>query len=275
MREPRRLLGEHEHVPAGIDPARPNAARMYDYWLGGKDYYAADQEAAEKVLEIAPEARFMARHNREFVGRAVHHLVAEAGIRQIVDIGAGLPTQRNVHEVAQEVAPDATVVYVDYDPVVISHARALLRGGKGVHVLQADLRRVGELLSGRLREYVDLSRPVAFMVTAIFHFITDEERPREIVAALREAMAPGSHLALSHSCIESGPDAAEKIAKIYKNASAPAVLRTRAEILSLFDGFELVEPGLVYTSQWRRDVPETEPDPRKAWMLAGVGRKAG
>jgi hypothetical protein len=263
-----------EWAPPGVDITVPNVARIYDYWLGGKDNFDVDRKAAHQIMTIAPEARFMARQNRMFLGRVVEFLVREVGIRQIIDIGTGLPTQDNVHEVAHSIAPDTRVVYVDYDPVVIVHARAMLSPSERVHILKADLRRPDEILqSPAVREDLDLSQPVAVIVTALFHFITDQDEPSGIIDRFREAMAPGSYLALSHSCLESGPEAAAKITEIYKNATAPAVLRTRDQIRRLFDGFDLIDPGLVYTPQWRRDASSAEPDPRKAWMLAGLGRK--
>lgn len=260
-----------EWTPTGLDVTTPNVARMYDYWLGGKDHYAADREAADRVMAIAPEAPLMARENRGFIQRAVRHLVGEAGIRQIIDIGAGLPTQCNVHEVAAEEAPGTRVLYVDRDPLVVAHARALL-DTSAVQILQADARDVGELLEQpELRGFIDPAEPVAILMTAIFHFITDAEKPHEILSRLRDFMAPGSYLGLSHSTLESGPEAAAKIAKIYQSASAPAVLRSRAEIARLFDGFELIEPGLVYTAQWRQAPERVIEHPEKAWMLAGLG----
>ncbi|WP_433334063.1 SAM-dependent methyltransferase [Spirillospora sp. CA-294931] len=260
-------------LPSELDVSAPNVARMYDYWLGGKDNFEADREAAEKVLLIAPEARLMAVENRAFIGRAIEHVVGGMGVRQIIDIGAGLPTQRNVHEVAQEVAPGTRVVYADYDPVVNAHARALLGKSDDVRVFDADVRELDAFLDDPgLRGFIDLARPVLVLITAVFHFITDEEGPGGILARLREALPEGSYLGLSHSTLDSGPDAAAKIAKLYEGASAPAILRTREEIRALFAGFELLEPGLVYTAEWRRTTPLTQ-NPAKAWMLAGVGQR--
>jgi len=266
---------ENGGLPTDLDMHAPNVARMYDYWLGGKDNYAADRAAAEQVLSVAPEARYMARQNRAFVGRAVRHLVHEAGIRQIIDIGTGLPTQSNVHEVAHQAEPGVRVLYVDNDRVVVAHSVALLGTEAHVSVLQADLRQPDAIFdSPALRQEFDLDRPVAIVITALLHFITDQEDPQGLIARYRAAMAPGSHLVLSHSCLDSGPEAAAKIKEIYQKANAPAVLRTREQIQGLFSGFDLLEPGLVYTPQWRPDSPEpSTQDVRKAWMLAGVGRK--
>ena len=261
-------------LPAGLDPNTPNVARIYDYWLDGKDNFQVDRDFAEKIIAIEAAAPYMARQNRRFLGRVVRFLTAEAGIRQFIDIGTGLPTQRNVHQVAQEIAPDARVAYVDSDEVVRIHARALLGDSTNVTAIRADFRDPEAILAHPdVNRLIDFDRPFALLQLAILHFIPDEEDPRGIIGRYREAMAPGGHLAISCSTREADPERADKIIGEYRKASAPAVLRTGAEIIRFFDGFELLDPGrLVYTPQWRPDGP-VDGDPKKAWMLAGLGRK--
>jgi S-adenosyl methyltransferase len=181
-------------APTGVDASMPNFARVYDYLLGGKDNFPVDRATAEQALAVAPELRVMARENRAFLQRAVRFLVAEAGICQLLDIGTGLPTQGSVHEVAQQVAPDARVVYVDADPVVIAHSRAMLASSDKAAIIQADLRRPEELLDHpELRALIDLGEPVAVLLVAILHGVTDAEDPVGVVTRLRDAMAPGSY----------------------------------------------------------------------------------
>ena len=268
-------------APSGLDVNTPNVARMWDYQLGGKDNFAVDRAAAEAVNKAlsqakAPDGHAVARENRNFIRRAVRFLAEEAGIRQFVDIGAGLPTQGNVHDVAHGAAPDARVVYVDYDPVVVVHGQALLTGTDKTAVVQADMREPEKLLAHcELQNLIDLDQPVAFLMVAVPHLLPDEQDPAGIVARLRDAMAPGSYLAITHTTRENWPDAAAVLGREFARlrVTTPMVPRDRAEILDLFDGFELVEPGLVYSSQWRPD-SESEPDSGANWMFAGVGRKA-
>jgi hypothetical protein len=184
---------------ADIDTSRPHPARMYDFYLGGKDNYAVDQEAAQEILRAVPEVRDMARENRAFLQRAVRFLVGEAGIRQIIDIGTGIPAAGNVHEVAREMAPDVRVIYVDNDPIVHVHASALLTGTGSTRIVLADLREPGTILSHpKVRELIDFSQPVALLLVAILHFITDDANPGQIIATFRDALPLGSYLVLSH-----------------------------------------------------------------------------
>lgn len=256
-------------APEGVDPSVPNVARMYDYYLDGKDNFAADRAAAEQILRLFPDTRGSARENRAFLGRAVRHL-ADAGVRQIVDLGSGLPTQGNTHEAA----PEARVVYVDYDPVVCAHGRALL-AGTNVDILQADVRDTGGLLT-RLGELIDFEQPVAFLMLAVLHFIPDVEPEGagayEIVARLRDASAPGSHLVISHA-IDAKPDTTPEALEIYNRATAALNLRTHAEIARFFDGYDLVEPGVVYPKNWRPDAEPLVGEPSTSIGYAGVGRK--
>lgn len=248
-------------------------ARMYDYFLGGKDNMAADREAAERVIAAYPQARRLARANRRFMTRAVWYL-AEHGIRQYVDLGSGLPTSPNVHEVARNVRPDARVVYVDSDPVVASHIRALGCPDDGVAVVERDIRLTQEIIADRrLTGAIDWSAPVAVLAVAVLHFIPDEDDPGEIMAAFRWRMAPGSYLVISHATSD-GADRGvlSEIEQAYQRSTAPAVARTSAGIRLFFTGLDLVEPGLVDVSQWR---PDTSEKPTKIRFLAGVGRKPG
>jgi hypothetical protein len=263
-------------APAEVDLRTPNVARMYDYYLGGKDNFAADRDAAEKALEFAPQIRLAAEHNRAFLGRAVRHL-AEAGIRQFLDIGTGLPTQSNVHQVAQDAAPDARVVYVDNDPVVLAHGRAILGGAHNVHIVRADLRSPEEILdSPEVRERLDLDQPVAILLVAIVHFLQDADDPEAIVARFREALPSGGYLVLSHVCGEAQPRSVPGVTEVYKHSSMPIVARGADRIRGLFGDLDLVEPGVVNVAQWRPDSVETRriaEKYRRPYFLAGVARK--
>jgi hypothetical protein len=255
----------------GFDASTPNPARIYDYLLGGKDHYPADRDAAEQVLALVPQARDGARENRAFLARVVRFLTGDAGIGQFLDIGTGLPTQGNVHEVAQTVRPEARVCYVDNDPLVHAHTRALL-AGEHTRAVLADLREPGRIVTHPVvPELLDLAWPLGVLLVAVLHFIRDEEDPPGIVAALRDVMAPGSYLVISHATGDFRPDVAGKLTEIYREASAPLVLRDRTECARLFEGFELVEPGLVQPAAWRPDGTGTARGVGGFW--AGVGRK--
>ncbi|GAA3137202.1 SAM-dependent methyltransferase [Planomonospora alba] len=242
-------MADESSAVDGVDPNVPNVARMYDYYLGGKDNFAADRAAAEQILALFPDTRQAARENRAFLARAVQALV-DAGIRQIVDLGSGLPTQGNVHEIAHRTAPDTRVAYVDYDAVVCAHGRALL-ADDNVAMVQGDVRDVDALLaSPELRKLIDLDRPVAFLMLAVLHFVSDEAGAYDIVAKLREASAPGSYLVISHAT-DTPMSGTAQAREIYRNATASLSLRTFDEISRFFDGYELLEPGLVAPWQWR------------------------
>ncbi len=266
------MTGQPSGLPAEIDTSTAHPARMYDYYLGGKDNYPADRRAAEQVLAAVPSAPAMARANRAFLHRAVRFLAAEAGIRQFVDIGTGLPTSPNVHQIAQAVTPNARVVYVDNDPIVHVHANALLAGEATSSIL-ADLRQPDAILDHpTLRRRIDLTQPVALLLVAILHFLCDDEDPAGIVARLRDRLADGSYLVLSHATADFNPQAAAAAARAYDQAAAPMVLRSHAEIERLFDGFELVDPGLVQVSRWRPD-DQRAAAKGEVWAYGGVGRR--
>jgi len=249
---------------------------MYDYYLGGKDNYEADRVAAAQVIAAFPDVRLAARENRAFLARAVRFLAADAGIRQFVDIGTGLPTQNNVHEIAFGAAPDARVVYSDYDPVVVAHGQMILSSARSAAFIEGDIRRPDDILgNAELRSLINFGEPVAVLLVAVLNFVADQEDPAGIVGRFRAAMAPGSYLMISHGASEERPTTAQNVVNVYQGATARAVLRTRAEILPFFAGFELVEPGLVYAAQWHpyvRDLTGELADPGTAMTLAGVGR---
>ncbi|GAA4590772.1 SAM-dependent methyltransferase [Planotetraspora phitsanulokensis] len=257
-------------APEGVDPNTPNVARMYDYFLGGKNNFAVDRAAAESILATFPDTRSSAIEGRAFLARAVRELV-DAGVRQIVDIGSGLPTQGNVHEIAHMTAPDTRVTYVDYDAVVCSHARALLSGDPHVSVVRADFREPDDLI-GQLDGLVDFDRPVAFLMFAVLHFIPDSAKPYEVVGRLRDLSAPGSYLAISHAR-DARPELTPEALEVYNRATASLALRSHEEIARFFDGYELLEPGLVYPEDWRPDPDEPRLAQAPSAGFSGVGRK--
>lgn len=262
-------------APSQIDTTRPHPARMYNFYLGGRDNYLADREAATQVLRVVPEVRAIARENRAFLQRAVRFLVGEAGIRQIIDIGTGIPTEGNVHEVAQQIAPDVRVAYVDNDPIVHVHASALLTGTGATKIVLADLREPEAVLAHpKIRDLIDFTQPVALMLIAILHFITDDEDPAQIIATFRDALPRGSYLALSHGTSDfHSEDAVSHGAKVYQRATAPLVLRSHAQISAFFDGFDVVDPGLVQLPLWRpAGKPPRPRDLAKMGIYGGVGR---
>ena len=258
-----------------VDPTVPSSARMYDFYLGGTHNFAADREAARQVIAAMPEAPMIARVNRAFLGRAVRFLL-DAGVRQFLDVGSGVPTVGNVHEIAQRIAPDARVAYADVDPVAVIHARQLLAGNDRATAIEADLRRPDELL-GLLHEppqraILDLNRPVGLLLVSMLHFVQGEEA-YQAVTALRDALAPGSYLALTHGATEGfDPQAASQVQGVYQQTTTPGGLRSRPGVQRFFGDFELVPPGLVWAREWH---PEGTDDgqPSRIGMLAGVARK--
>jgi S-adenosyl methyltransferase len=244
-----------------IDASVPNAARVYDYFLGGKDNFSADRGLAQKILDVLPDTAAVCRENRQFLQRAVRFLAAEAGIRQFLDVGTGLPTMGNVHEIAQEAAPGARVAYVDYDPVVLSHARALLAKGKDVAVVEGDLRSPEAIMADeRVRQLIDFSQPVAVLVVAVLHFVADADRPYDAVRTLVDAIPQGSYLVLTHSTPDDvADDVTEAMKDVYSNASAQVAPRKFEDVARFFDGLELIEPGLVNVTLWRPAPGSSQP----------------
>ena len=251
-----------------FDVSVANQARIYDYLLGGKDNYAADRAAVDAVLKIAPEMGFTARANRAFLGRVVRYLAAEAGIRQFLDIGTGIPTAGNTHQVAQAVAPESRVVYVDYDPVVLAHARALLTSSKSgaTQYVDADLRDTPAIL-GQAARLLDFSKPVAVTLLMILHVIPDSDDPYAIVGKVMDALPPGSYLAVSHL----GAELLAREAKegfedvVNRMAQQQYIGRNSEQMLRFFDGMDLVEPGLVRVEEWRPEPGEGETGRSALW----------
>jgi hypothetical protein len=265
----RRAFGE-------FDTSKPNIARMNDYFLGGKDNFAADRRAAEQLLALAPELKTMARENRRFLGRAVRYL-AEQGVRQFFDIGSGLPTRQNTHEVARAVAPGARVVYVDRDPVVISHTRAILPCDERTAVVEGDILHPEEIVANcHVRRIVDFDEPMAIMIFGALHYIPHCDDPFASVAWLRDAIPAGSYLALSHAVFDTRPEAARPMEDIYRDIlgrPGASGSRTTEDVRRFFEGFELVDPGLVHVRRWRPDIQPSERTPEAVWAVGGVGRK--
>ena len=262
---------QDEH--ATFDTSVAHIARVYDYWLGGKDNYAADRAAGDASLEAYPFIAAGVRANRAFLARVVRYLAGEAGIRQFLDIGTGIPTANNTHEVAQAVAPDSRVVYVDNDPVVLAHARALLTSGpEGTTAyIDADFRDVGRILEGA-SQILDFSRPVAIMLIAILHLIDDEADPHGVVTKLIAAVPPGSYLAISHLSSDIAAAArAQAHQRLRQLMHEKQTLRSRDEVASFFTGLDMVEPGLVRIPEWRPDNEADAKSPSALW--GGVARK--
>jgi SAM-dependent methyltransferase len=256
------------------DADGPNIARVYDYLLGGSHNFAADRAAAEEFLARWPDARQTMRVNREFLGRAVGYLAGQAGIGQFLDIGSGIPTMGNVHQIAQQASPAARVVYVDIDPVAVAHSQAILAGNDCAAAVQADLRRPGEILGhpGVLR-LVDLSRPVGLLLVAVLHFIPNEGDPAGLIAELRDALAPGSYVVISHGTTDGQPRHVAEAMEHYARTTALFRPRSHAEIAGFFAGLELIEPGLVRVPLWRPDSTVDAEDAGQFAVFGGVGRK--
>ncbi|MBO8186158.1 SAM-dependent methyltransferase [Streptomyces spirodelae] len=264
-----------------VDTAKPHSARMYDYYLGGKTHYEADVQAAEAVVAKLPEIVTAARTNRDFMIRVTRTLAAEYGVRQFLDIGSGIPTEPNLHQVAQSVVPEARVVYTDSDPIVRQYAQALLHStpeGRTAY-LQADVTRPESVLgSAELTETLDLDRPVAVSVNALFHFIPDEQGPERILRTLLDRLAPGSFLSLSHGIgdvtDQDGADRINAVVDIYKRNGTVLVPRSREQVGRFFEGLELLDPGITQVHLWRPDSDPLGGLPEGTLTLyAGVARK--
>jgi hypothetical protein len=268
-------------TPRGIDISKPNVARVYDFMVGGKDHFAIDRMAAERALAIMPDAREAGRACRAFLRRAVHYLAAEAGIRQFLDIGSGLPTDTNVHQVAQDVDKSARVVYVDNDPMVLVHGRALLANTPMSTVIEADIRSPQEILDHPVvRERLDFTEPVGLLLLSILHHLHDAEDPGRIAATLRAALPSGSHLAIIHfwDPAEEHPHISTKVheaEQVFNDTMGTGRWRRRAEIEAYFGDFEMVEPGLVPLAEWRPDA-EAAAEQKDSYytMIGGVARKS-
>ncbi|WP_305787373.1 SAM-dependent methyltransferase [Symbioplanes lichenis] len=263
-----------ESAPAGVNPAVPHSARIYDYWLGGKDNFASDRQVGDAMLKAIPTLRAMAAENRKFVHRVARELVTTEGIRQFLDVGTGIPTRPNLHEIAQRLAPETRVVYVDNDPVVLVHARALMVSspeGRSEYIA-ADLRDPQSILSDKaLQDALDLTRPVGLTLIAVLMLLADEDDPWSLVAQLRDAMPSGSLLAITHPTADFNPSAVEEAVASARSAGMTLVARTKEAVARFFGDWELLDPGLVPVPAWRPDAPVPEPEATYYW--AGVARK--
>ncbi|WP_063039750.1 SAM-dependent methyltransferase [Nocardia pseudovaccinii] len=258
-----------DRAPTGVDPSKPNAARVYNYLLGGKDNYEIDQRVADRMLAVAPDTKTTAWFSRKFLLQAAEDAAA-AGIQQFIDIGAGIPISPNVHEAVQKVDPAARVVMIDYDPVVHAHTNALLSGTSGVASVLADLRRTDELIErARTVGGINWAQPVAILMVGVLHFIMDDEHPAEIVACLRNAMAPGSVLAFTHGSVYTDGELMAQMDGDTSGTTAQCVFRTGEDIAAFLDGFEEVDPGVVPVQEWLGDdLPRT-----RLVILGAIGRK--
>ncbi|OXM60949.1 SAM-dependent methyltransferase [Amycolatopsis vastitatis] len=260
-----------ERIPEGVDVRLPSAARVYDWLLGGSHNFDADRAVGEKVMAVLPSGRQVAASNRAFLRRAVRYMITQ-GITQFLDLGSGIPTVGNVHEVAQNADPGCRVVYVDYDEVAVAHSRLILEGNPNATVVAADLCRPRAVLtSPDVQTMLDFSRPIGLLMVAVFHFVPDDLRPREIVADYRAALPPGSLVALSHLTADHAPRAMAAVTEAMKNSRDPMYFRPYAEVVALFDGLQLVGPGVVSAPLWHPEpgIRDIEPDD----VYAGVARK--
>lgn len=262
-------------IPMEADPARPNAARVYDFYLGGYHNFAVDREMAERAIRDWPQVPMIIRANRAFLRRAVRYL-ADAGLRQFLDLGSGIPTVGNVHEVAQRIAPDSRVVYADIDAVAVAHSQLILTGNDRTAAIQADLREPDRVLSDPVvRGMFDLTQPLAVLMVAVLHFVPDEDDPAGIVARYREMTAPGSHLVVSHATSDGSPERAAEHQELYARTPTPMTMRGGRQISELLNGWELVSPGLVRLPSWRPD-PDDQDGSHRPEEFAGyamVGRR--
>ncbi|MFF3500950.1 SAM-dependent methyltransferase [Streptomyces sp. NPDC003247] len=262
-------------APRSIDVSVPSVSRIYDYYLGGSHNFEVDREAARRAMEFLPGLPKIMQANRAFMRRAVRYAAGE-GITQFLDIGSGIPTFGNAHEVAQEASPGARVVYVDHDPVAVAHSQAVLEGNEDADVVAADLRKPREILtSPQVEHLLDLNRPVALLLVAILHFVEDEDDPYAAVAELTDALAPGSLLVLTHASYEGiplPPERAGGAVDVYQDIRNPLIMRSRDDIARFFEGYEMVEPGLVPMPRWRPETAPEDEDPYAFSGFAGVGR---
>jgi hypothetical protein len=253
---------------------KPSPARVYDYYLGGSHNFLVDRQMARAAIALWPELPLIMQANRAFLRRAVRYLVRQ-GITQFLDIGSGIPTEGNVHEVAQAASPECRVVYVDIDPVAVAHSQAILAGNPLADIVQADLSDVSAIFNDPVAvRLLDLSQPLGVLMVAMLHFVPDEADPANIVAQYRKMMAPGSYLAISHATHEGRPDQAGPHTELYRRAGAPLTMRSRQQVEAFFEGFDLVEPGVVFLPLWRPDSPgDVDEHPERFTGYAAVGRR--
>ncbi|EIV92462.1 SAM-dependent methyltransferase [Frankia sp. QA3] len=263
-------------ISADLKMDIPHSARVYDYFLGGKDNFPADRAAAEQIISVFPDVQNTTQQNRAFMLRATRYLAREAGVRQFLDIGTGIPTSPNLHEVAQELAPDSRVVYVDNDPIVLVHARALLTSSPEGHTayVDADFHDPARILaSAEVRDTFDLDQPVVLSLIGMLHFIPDEVDPYGLVRTLTDALPSGSFLSLTHGTADFAPAEAESAAEIYRQQGIPTRLRSRDEVLRFFEGFDFVDPGLLNVLRWRPDGTTDGLSDAQVGTYGGVARK--
>lgn len=268
-------MGRPAWAPSDIDLDRPSGARVYDYFLGGAHNFAVDRRLADMIASMTPDIGDTMRANRAFLRRVVRHLVVDRGITQFLDIGSGIPTVGNVHEVAQQADPSCRVVYVDVDPIAVSHSRAILEGVGGTVVVHADARDVeGIVADPEVRAMLDFTRPVAVLILGVLHFVPDADDPAGIVARLRDAVPAGSMLALVNVTHEDQPPEVIEAQKLSSRTGTPIFLRSRAELQAQFDGWTLVEPGLVHLPLWHPEAPLAAGErPERFGALAGLAVK--
>ena len=267
MEKPTRVSGD-------LDIEQPSIARVYDCYLGGSHNFAADRRVARQTMDLLPELPRIMQANRAFLRRSVRYVIRQ-GITQFLDIGSGIPTEGNVHEVAQVAAPRSRVLYVDIDPVAVAHSRALLARNPLADIVEADLRDLEAILENpQAQRLLDLDQPIGVLMVAILHFLPDEADPAHIVAQYRKVMAPGSYLVISHATHEGGTDRLRSHAELYRRTVAPLRMRSRREIEALLDGFDLVPPGVVFSPLWRPDSPaDVDDHPERFASYAVVGRR--
>jgi hypothetical protein len=271
--EPDLSAEQPDWLPPDVDVSRPNAARVYDAYLGGAHNFQIDRDFVKRATQLLPEVITMARMNRAFLQRAVREL-ARSGIDQFLDLGSGIPTVGNVHEIAQRINPEAKVVYVDNEAVAVAHSALILEDNPHAGVLNADVQDLDQVLGDEVTtRLLDFSRPVAVIMCTIIHFVPDADDPDAVVRAYKDAVVPGSCLALSHATSYSRQDV-ESVRAAYSQTANPVTARTKDQIARFFDGLEMLEPGLVFTPQWRPDHPsDVGDDPENSGLYAGVGRK--
>jgi SAM-dependent methyltransferase len=262
-----------EPTVKSLDTGTPHSARLWNYWLGGKDNFQADRDAGDAIAGMLPSIVALAREDRKFLRRSVEHLVRDGGIRQILDIGTGLPTADNTHQVAQRAAPETRVVYVDNDPLVLVHARALLQGTEegATTYVEADLNDPESIMRAA-RETLDFSQPIALSLVALLHLVADEDEPTRIVRELLDALAPGSYVTLSHATGDFDPETWERVVEVYRKGGTAAQVRSHAEFSAFFTGLDLLDPGVVLAALWHPELGEPQGG-EEIPLYVGIGRK--
>ena len=268
------LVDRPDWAPKDVDIEKASAARLYDFFLGGSYNFEVDRELGRKVAAVAPGVFDFTRLNRAFLRRAVRYLV-DQGVDQFLDIGSGIPTAGNVHEIAQKANPDARIVYVDNEPVAVAHSDLLLEGNPNAIAVEADLRDPDSILGHpKTRQMLDFSRPIGLLTVAVYHFIPESDEPLALAARYRSALPSGSYLALSHVTMDAMGEQIRQLIELYRNSQNPVTARTREQFTAMFEGFDIVEPGVVFTPQWHPESPEDVGEhPEESAVYAAVDRK--